>query len=69
MGNGEPFMKEIRRAAIYLRCSTAEQETDMQETELREYRDRRGWSYTVYRDKGQSGLEKNAGLWGSIWFR
>jgi len=30
-------MKEVRRAAIYVRCSTAEQETDMQETELLEY--------------------------------
>jgi hypothetical protein len=36
-GNGESFMKEVRRAAIYVRCSTAEQETDMQETELLEY--------------------------------
>jgi DNA invertase Pin-like site-specific DNA recombinase len=27
-------MKEVRRAAIYVRCSTAEQQTDMQEAEL-----------------------------------
>jgi DNA invertase Pin-like site-specific DNA recombinase len=52
-------MKEIGRAAIYVRCSTAEQETDMQETEVREYCDRRGWSYTVYQDKAQSGAKND----------
>ena len=52
-------MKEIRRAAIYVRCSTAEQETEAQEIEVREYCDRRGWSYTVYRDKGQSGSKND----------
>ena len=40
-----------KRAGIYVRVSTAEQETDMQETELREYCDSRGWSCSVYRDK------------------
>jgi len=50
-------MKEVRRAAIYVRCSTAEQETDMQETELLEYCEKRGWSCVVYRDKGQSGAK------------
>jgi len=43
-------MKE-KRAAIYVRVSTNEQETDMQEAELREYCDRRGWSCVLYRDK------------------
>ena len=42
-------MKE-RNAAIYVRVSTNEQETGMQETELREYVEKRGWSYVVYRD-------------------
>jgi DNA invertase Pin-like site-specific DNA recombinase len=50
-------MKEVRRAAIYVRCSTAEQQTDMQEAELLEYCNRRGWSFTLYRDKGQSGAK------------
>jgi DNA invertase Pin-like site-specific DNA recombinase len=48
-----------KRAGIYVRVSTAEQETDMQETELREYCDHRGWSRTVYRDKGQSGAKND----------
>jgi DNA invertase Pin-like site-specific DNA recombinase len=46
-------------AAIYVRCSTAEQETDMQETELREYCGRRGWEQILYRDKGQSGAKQD----------
>jgi len=41
-------MKE-KRAAIYVRVSTNEQETDMQEAELREYCDMRGWSLVLYR--------------------
>jgi DNA invertase Pin-like site-specific DNA recombinase len=52
-------VKEIRKAAIYVRCSTAEQETDMQETELLEYCEKRGWSYLLYRDKGQSGAKND----------
>jgi len=52
-------MKDVRRAAIYTRCSTAEQETDMQETELLEYCEKRGWSYTVYSDRGQSGAKND----------
>jgi DNA invertase Pin-like site-specific DNA recombinase len=51
-------MKETR-AAIYVRVSTNEQETDMQEAELQEYCDRRGWSYTVYQDKAQSGAKND----------
>lgn len=42
---------KTKRAAIYVRVSTNEQETDMQETELKEYCERRGWSYRVYPDK------------------
>ena len=48
-------MNEVKRAAIYVRVSTAEQETDLQEVELKEYCERRGWSVVLYRDKGQSG--------------
>jgi DNA invertase Pin-like site-specific DNA recombinase len=51
-------MKE-KRAAIYVRVSTAEQDTDMQETELRQYVESRGWEYVVYRDKAQSGAKND----------
>jgi DNA invertase Pin-like site-specific DNA recombinase len=50
-------MNDTKRAAIYVRVSTLEQDTELQESELREYCDRRGWSYTVYRDKGHSGAK------------
>lgn len=49
----------VKRAAIYVRCSTAEQETDLQETELRQYCEARGWSCVLYRDKGQSGAKND----------
>src|SRR5579864_7680876 len=49
-------MKE-KSAAIYVRVSTNEQDTEMQEAELREYCDKRGWSYVLYRDKGESGAK------------
>ncbi len=48
-------MTGAKRAAIYVRVSKVEQETDLQEHELQEYCERRGWSCVVYRDKGQSG--------------
>jgi DNA invertase Pin-like site-specific DNA recombinase len=51
-------MKE-KRAAIYVRVSTAEQDTDMQETELLQYVESRGWEYVVYRDKAQSGSKND----------
>jgi DNA invertase Pin-like site-specific DNA recombinase len=38
--------------------STAEQETALQEIELEEYCERRGWSFVLYRDKGQSGAKQ-----------
>ncbi len=47
------------RAAIYVRVSTTEQETDMQETELREYAANRSWSCTTYKDRGQSGAKND----------
>src|SRR6266851_10329259 len=52
-------MANLKRAAIYVRVSTAEQETDLQEHELKEYCERRGWSYVVYRDRGQSGVKND----------
>jgi DNA invertase Pin-like site-specific DNA recombinase len=51
-------MKE-KRAAMYLRVSTNEQDTDMQETELRQYVESRGWQGVVYRDKAQSGAKND----------
>jgi DNA invertase Pin-like site-specific DNA recombinase len=51
-------MKE-KKAAIYVRVSTAEQDTDMQETELRQYVESRGWEYVVYRDKAHSGAKND----------
>jgi DNA invertase Pin-like site-specific DNA recombinase len=53
----EEEMNEVKRAAIYVRVSTAEQETDLQESELKEYCERRGWSFVLYRDHGQSGAK------------
>src|SRR5450755_643223 len=57
--SGEKIMDNQKRAAIYVRVSTAEQETDLQEHELKEYCERRGWSCVVYRDKGQSGAKND----------
>jgi DNA invertase Pin-like site-specific DNA recombinase len=50
-------MKKI--AAIYIRCSTLDQETGLQENELREVAERRGWQYEVFTDRGQSGAKDN----------
>jgi DNA invertase Pin-like site-specific DNA recombinase len=55
----EKTMSVTKRAAIYVRVSTVEQETDLQEHELKEYCERRGWSWVVYRDKGQSGAKND----------
>ena len=44
-----------RRIGIYLRVSTVEQDTTMQEVEMREYAEHRSWDITIYRDHGQSG--------------
>jgi DNA invertase Pin-like site-specific DNA recombinase len=53
----EKTMSETKRAAIYVRVSTVEQDTNLQEHELQEYCERRGWTYVLYRDKGQSGAK------------
>jgi DNA invertase Pin-like site-specific DNA recombinase len=55
----EKIMDNLKKAAIYVRVSTAEQETDLQEHELKEYCERRGWNYVVYRDRGQSGAKND----------
>lgn len=46
-------------AAVYLRCSTKSQETEIQEVELTEFVSRRGWEYTIYRDAAQSGAKES----------
>ena len=51
-------MKEKKLAAVYVRVSTTEQETGMQEAELVEYCGRRGWVSSMYRDRGQSGAKQ-----------
>ena len=49
-----------RRAGIYVRVSTGEQDTAMQEAELRDCAERRGWEVNkVYRDQGQSGARES----------
>jgi DNA invertase Pin-like site-specific DNA recombinase len=55
----EEAVSDDKRAAIYVRVSTAEQETDLQETELVEYCQRRGWKSILYRDHGQSGAKQD----------
>jgi DNA invertase Pin-like site-specific DNA recombinase len=47
-----------KRAAIYLRVSTADQNTDNQELELRQVAERAGWEVLkVYKDHGISGAK------------
>ncbi len=46
----------MKRIACYVRVSTLDQSTKMQESELRDYAKRRGWTvHKVYRDEGISG--------------
>ena len=46
----------MRRAALYVRVSTGEQNSEPQERALREYVQRRGWKVQkIYRDHGISG--------------
>ena len=47
----------MKKAAIYIRVSTTEQEIGLQETELREFAERRGWEYQIFTDRGQSGAK------------
>jgi DNA invertase Pin-like site-specific DNA recombinase len=49
---------KTRRAAIYLRVSTSDQNTDNQEHELRQVAERAGWTVArVYKDQGISGAK------------
>ena len=47
---------KAKRAGLYVRVSTNEQDTGAQERALREYVQRRGWKlHKTYRDQGMSG--------------
>jgi DNA invertase Pin-like site-specific DNA recombinase len=48
-----------KRAAIYVRVSTNDQDTALQEAELRDHAERRGWEVKLYRDHGESGAKEN----------
>jgi len=51
---------KTKRAALYVRVSTNEQDTEAQERALREYVQRRGWRLQkIYRDQGMSGASSN----------
>jgi DNA invertase Pin-like site-specific DNA recombinase len=51
---------KAKRAALYVRVSTNEQDTEAQERALREYVQRRGWKLQkIYRDQGVSGASSN----------
>jgi DNA invertase Pin-like site-specific DNA recombinase len=58
-GNWEEIVSGRKRAAVYVRVSTAEQQTDLQESELKEYCARRGWEAIMYRDHGLSGAKQD----------
>jgi DNA invertase Pin-like site-specific DNA recombinase len=55
----EETVSDRKRAGIYVRVSTTEQDTGLQEVELLEYCERRGWESILYRDRGQSGAKQD----------
>lgn len=53
----------MKRAAVYVRISTAEQNPELQNHELPEYCSRRGWRVTeVYEDRLSGGKDRRPGL-------
>jgi DNA invertase Pin-like site-specific DNA recombinase len=44
-------MNASKRFILYLRCSSDQQNTDLQRIDLEEYAKRRGWKYEVFEDK------------------
>ena len=51
---------KTKRAAMYVRVSSGEQNTGAQERALRDYVQRRGWKLQqIYRDQGASGTSSN----------
>jgi DNA invertase Pin-like site-specific DNA recombinase len=55
----EEVVSDKKRAGVYVRVSTDGQDTEMQESELKEYCARRGWEAILYRDRGQSGAKQD----------
>jgi DNA invertase Pin-like site-specific DNA recombinase len=55
----EEVVNDKKRAGVYVRVSTDGQDTEMQESELKEYCQRRGWESILYRDRGQSGAKQD----------
>lgn len=55
----EEAVRDRKRAGVYVRVSTDDQTTGMQESELKEYCERRGWEPILYRDRGQSGAKQD----------
>jgi len=55
----EEAVSDKKRAGFYVRVSTDGQDTEMQESELKEYCARRGWESILYRDRGQSGAKQD----------
>jgi DNA invertase Pin-like site-specific DNA recombinase len=55
----EEVVSDKKRAGVYVRVSTDGQDTEMQESELKEYCARRGWEAVLYRDRGQSGAKQD----------
>ena len=52
-----------KRAALYVRVSTGEQQTEMQERSLRDYVRRRAWVlHKIYRDKCTGATANRPGL-------
>jgi len=52
-------VSDKKRVGAYVRVSTDGQDTEMQESELKEYCARRGWESILYRDRGQSGAKQD----------
>jgi DNA invertase Pin-like site-specific DNA recombinase len=58
---------KTKRAALYVRVSTNEQNTGAQERALREYVQRRGWKLQkIYRDQGLSGTSSKRPAYGEL---
>lgn len=54
--------RTARVAGLYARVSTANQQTDSQETELKAYAMKRGWDYHMYSDVQSGAKERRPGL-------
>ena len=50
--------RQVKVAALYVRVSTFQQQSDSQATELKEYVTKRGWEYQIYSDV-QSGAKED----------